>query len=187
MTLLLSNYIFLCFCNICKNYLKLFLGWIKNTMFLLYCYSIVKVKCILTHLIPNKSYITLTLLHTVNYLSVTFFAQDRLKKFTHNTVYARNFLPGSSKMRFFQDLNMYSKWSCSFMPNRKSYFGSQIMNLSLIYSTFTYPYNFINPVLLDLTFTGPHHQPIFYIYFTLRPICNPLTKKKQGMFNRFIN
>ena len=40
--------------------------------------------------------------------------------------------------------------------------------------------------MLDLTFTGPHHRPIF-MYFALRPICNPLTKKKQGMFNRFIS
>ena len=32
--------------------------------------------------------------------------------------------------------------------------------------------------LLDLTFTGTHHWPIF-MYFALFPICNPLTKKKQ--------
>ena len=37
-----------------------------------------------------------------------------------------------------------------------------------------------------MTFTGPHYRPIF-TYFALRPICNPLTKKKQGMFNRFIS
>ena len=29
--------------------------------------------------------------------------------------------------------------------------------------------------------------PNFSTYFTLRPICNPLTKKKQRMFNIFIN
>ena len=34
--------------------------------------------------------------------------------------------------------------------------------------------------MLDLTFTGPHHRPIFFIYFALRPICNPLTKKKAN-------
>ena len=41
--------------------------------------------------------------------------------------------------------------------------------------------------MLDMTFTGPRHRPIF-MYFVLRPICNPLTKKnKGGMFKRFIS
>ena len=39
-----------------------------------------------------------------------------------------------------------------------------------------------------MTFTGPHYRPIFYVlYFALRPISNPLTKKKQMVFNRFIS
>ena len=33
-------------------------------------------------------------------------------------------------------------------------------------------------IVLDMTFTGPHHRPIF-MYFALRPICNPLTKRKK--------
>ena len=37
---------------------------------------------------------------------------------------------------------------------------------------------FLSTVMLDMTFSGPHYQPNF-MYFALRPISNPLTKKKQ--------